>query len=150
MTSIETSTSDASDEENDQVRSKIAKKKKTKRIVKNFKIEKDSSDEEDTKEKTYEKNQPDTKKIKIEKNSGLIIDQPITKTPKTQVKFDNETSTLHFPPSFNLQTNQQSTPKHPPSSTVITVPQIHSIDQTYDIEQKADRSPSQTYTCLVS
>ena len=118
--------------------------------MKNFKIEKDSSDEEDTKENTPKKNQPDTKKIKIEKNSGLIIDQPITKTPKTQVKFDNETSTLHFPPSFNLQTNQQSTPKHLPSSTVITVPQIHSIDQTYDIEQKADRSPSQTYTCLVS
>lgn len=132
--------------------SKNNRRKKNRPDSRKVKIEQDSSGEDTSDDQRKSKFGKGTKKensvkIKIEKDSDLIIDQPLT---RTQVKFDNETSTLQFSPSFDLQKNQISTPQHLSGSSTMHNAQIHAIDKKYDIEQKDDSVQNQSKSCLIS
>ena len=157
--------SDSSDNDSNQKHRK-KREKKSKKI----KVEIDSTSDSDSDQKisksqfrsksTVKREKKETQKhIKQEKESKIISDQP-----QGQIKFNTDTASVQFPLSFNLNTNQQSTPKHDPAnsksalaperapSTNVHSAQIHALDDTsaIDIEQ-IDNIPMQTSSsCLIS
>lgn len=155
---------DERDTSDDNTKSKkISNKKKKKKISSRRKIKiesystysDDTTDDDKTQKTKYKTNAKTTQ-------LDVIADQPSSVLPDSkQVQFSKATSTLQFPPSFNLNSNQHSTPLSKPANTstqtnlspasVCHVPQIHAIDiTTYDIDQKKDIVEDQNKMCQIS
>ena len=84
----------------------------------------------------------------------LFLNQPSEKTmshshscyPKSRVTFNNETS--KFPPSFNLQPSQKSTPKPVANSSFgqknqFEIPNFTLSDRSKNVHNQAENTPSQ-------
>ena len=109
-----------------------------------IKIEKDTTIEKQQKKKSkscdqsccpdHHQNNQKTMKNKIEMNTSFD-DQPHSCCPDHhKIRFNNQTSTLQISPSFNLKSNQKSTPNNcaytnRPKQSMFS-PQQHSSTQT--------------------